>query len=73
MAKSQGYEFLKASFIVSLILAIIPITGWVCGVIERFTRGAIITGILNIFFGFVFWIIGLIDMIINKKISWLVI
>ncbi|MCL2862156.1 MAG: hypothetical protein FWE22_07080 [Firmicutes bacterium] len=73
MAKSQGYEFLKVDYIVSLILAIIPITGWVCGIIERFTRKAFLTGILNIFFGFVFWIIGLVDMIINKKITWLVI
>ena len=47
MAKSQkGYFGL--SHIVSIILAIIPITSLICGVVTRATRGNILGLILNI-------------------------
>jgi len=48
--------------IVSIILAIIPITSWICGIIVRIQDGHVVAGILRIFFGW--WIIWLIDLIL---------
>ena len=56
--------------IVSIILAIIPITSWVCGIIARAQDGHIVAAILRIFFGW--WIVWLIDLImmITKGSIW---
>ena len=48
--------------IVSIILAIIPFTAWICGVITRIQDGHVVAGVLRIFFGL--WIIWLIDLIL---------
>ncbi len=48
--------------IVSIILAIIPFTSWLCGIIVRIQDGHVVAGILRIFFGF--WIVWLIDLIL---------
>ena len=48
--------------IVSIILAIIPITSWICGIITRVQDGHIVAAILRIFFGW--WIVWLIDLIL---------
>ena len=67
MAKKSDYFGL--SWIVSLILAIIPVTSWICGVITRFQEGKIVAGIIRIFCGFwIVWLIDLIMMILNKSI-----
>ncbi|MDE7191323.1 MAG: hypothetical protein K2O35_02505 [Clostridia bacterium] len=67
MAKKSDYFGL--SYIVSLILAIIPFTAWICGVITRFTEGKIVAGIIRIFLGgWIMWILDLIFMIMKKSI-----
>ena len=67
MAKHGDYFGL--SYIVSIILAIIPITAWICGIITRFQDGKIVAGILRIFFGaWIIWLIDLILMIVSKHI-----
>lgn len=67
MAKQSDYFGL--SWIVSLILAIIPITAWICGIITRFQEGKIVAGIVRIFLGgWIVWILDLIFMIIKKSI-----
>ncbi|MBO4381293.1 MAG: hypothetical protein II867_01680 [Clostridia bacterium] len=66
MAKKNDYFGL--SWIVSLILAIIPFTSWILGVITRFSEGKIVAGILRIFLGWLTWIVDLILMIVNKSI-----
>ena len=48
--------------IISIILAIIPFTSWLCGIIVRIQDGHVVAGILRIFFGF--WIVWLIDLIL---------
>ena len=60
MAKKGDYFGL--SYIVSVILAIIPVTAWLCGIITRFSEGKILAGILRIIFGC--WIVWLIDLIL---------
>ncbi|MCI8499494.1 MAG: hypothetical protein HFE28_02645 [Clostridia bacterium] len=67
MAKKSDYFGL--GYIVSVILAIIPITSWICGIITRFSEGKIVAGIIRIFFGFnIIWICDLVLMIISKHI-----
>ena len=67
MAKKGDYFGL--SYIVSLILAIIPITAWICGIITRFQDGKIVAAILRIFLGgWILWILDLICMIFKKNI-----
>ena len=62
-------DYFGLSYIVSVILAIIPITAWICGVITRFSEGKIVAGILRIFFGgWIVWLIDLILMIVSKHI-----
>ena len=66
MAKKSDYFGL--SWIVSLILAIIPFTSWICGVVTRFQEGKIVAGIIRIFGGWLIWLVDLIMMIMNKSI-----
>ena len=67
MAKKNDYFGLD--WIVSLILAIIPVTAWICGVITRISEGKIVAGIIRIFLGgWIVWVLDLIWMILNKSI-----
>ena len=55
--------------VVSIILAIIPITAWICGMVTRFSEGKILAGILRLIFGgWIVWIIDLILMIVSGSI-----
>lgn len=66
MAKS---DYFGLPYIVSVILAIIPVTAWICGWITRFSEGKIIAGIIRLIgLGFILWIIDLIMMIVSKHI-----
>ena len=67
MAKKSDYFGL--SWIVSLVLAIIPVTSWICGFITRFQEGKIVAGLIRLIFGFTLvWILDLIFMILKKSI-----
>ena len=50
MAKKGDYFGL--SYLVSLILAIIPVTSWLCGAITRFQEGKIVAAIIRLVFVF---------------------
>lgn len=67
MASTKRYFGL--SWIVCLILAIIPITSVICGVITRIQRGNILGAILNIILCPVWYILDLITMIICRDIT----
>lgn len=67
MARKSDYFGL--SYLVSVILAIIPVTSWLCGAITRFSEGKILAGILRLILGWnIIWIIDLILMILSKHI-----
>ena len=67
MAKSNDYFGLGR--LVSLILAILPPTAWICGVITRISEGKILAGLIRLIFGFtIIWIIDLVLMILNGRI-----
>jgi len=68
MAK-RSKDYFGLSYIVSLILAIIPVTAWICGAVTRFTEGKIVAGLIRLIFGFtIVWILDLILMIVNRSI-----
>ena len=68
MAK-RSKDYFGLSYIVSLILAIIPVTAWICGALTRFTEGKIVAGLIRLIFGFtIVWILDLILMIVNRQI-----
>mgnify|MGYP000580102282 CR=1 FL=1 len=62
-------DYFGLSYLVSVILAIIPVTSWICGVVTRFTEGKIVAGILRLLLGWnIIWILDIIFMIVNKSI-----
>jgi hypothetical protein len=66
MAKKSGKVYFGLPWIVSLILVIIPVTAWWCGVITAFVRGHIFRGILRIIFGgWLFWILDIFFFLIT--------
>ena len=68
MAKGKT-DYFGLGRLVSIILAIIPVTAWVCGFVTRFSEGKILAGIVRLIFGFnIIWIIDLILMIVSGRI-----
>lgn len=67
MAKKSDYFGL--GYLISVILAIIPVTSWICGAITRLQEGNVVAFLIRIIFGFnIVWILDLIFMALNKKI-----
>lgn len=55
--------------LVSIILAIIPVTSWVLGFLTRFSEGKILAGILRLILGWnIIWIVDLVLMILSGRI-----
>lgn len=68
MAKAKK-DYFGLSWIVSLILAIIPVTSWILGFITRFSEGKIVAGLLRLLLGWnIIYIVDLILMIFKKSI-----
>ena len=67
MAKKVS-DYFGLGYIVSLILAIIPFTAWICGVVTRFKEGKIVAGVIRIFVGWLIWVLDLVCMITKKSI-----
>lgn len=54
--------------IVSLILAIIPITAWILGIVTRFQEKKYVAAIVRIFFGWIIWILDIVYMVKDEHI-----
>ncbi len=66
---SKKSDYFGLDYIVSVILAIIPITALICGAVTRISEGKIVAGILRILLGWnIIWIVDLILMIVSKHI-----
>ncbi len=62
-------DYFGLSYLVSVILAIIPVTSWICGAITRLSEGKILAGIIRLIFGWnIIWILDLVFMILSKHI-----
>ena len=67
MAKKSDYFGL--SYIVSVILAIIPVTAWLCGALTRFKEGKLVAGVIRLIgLGVILWVVDLVLMITSKRI-----
>ena len=68
MAKASK-DYFGLGWLVSLILAIIPVTSWLLGAVTRFKEGKIVAGLIRIIFGFtIVWIIDIVCMVLNGRI-----
>lgn len=68
MAK-RSKDYFGLDYIVSLILAIIPITSWICGFVTRFQEGKIVAGLIRLIFGWnIIWILDIIFMVMQGQI-----
>ena len=62
-------DYFGLGYLISVILAIIPITSWVLGWITRFSEGKIVAGILRLLLGWnIIWILDIICMVVKKSI-----
>lgn len=66
MASTKRYFGLN--WVVCLILAIIPVTNIVCGIMTRAQRGNVLGAILNFILCPIFYVIDLVTMIISRDI-----
>ena len=70
MAKKKGSrDYFGLSPLVSLILAIIPVTAWLCGALTRFQEGKLLAGLIRLIFGFnIVWILDIVFMVLKGRI-----
>ena len=62
-------DYFGLSWIVSLILAIIPPTSFVLGVVTRFTEGKILAAILRLVLGWnIIYILDIVFMVLHGRI-----
>ncbi|MDD3947336.1 MAG: hypothetical protein PHI19_05815 [Clostridia bacterium] len=68
MAKNKRAYF-GLEYIISLILAIIPFTNVLLGIITRILRGKYLGALLNLIIAPLFYIIDLVTIIIKKDVT----
>ena len=68
MASKSSKDYFGLDYVVSLILAIIPVTAWVLGVVVRFQEKKYVAALVRIFLGWLVWIPDIVFMVINKSI-----
>ena len=62
-------DYFRLGRVISLILAIIPLTAWICGIITRLGEGKLVAAVIRVFFGcWILWLLDLIFMIAKKSI-----
>ena len=67
--KASKKDYFGLPYIVSVILAIIPVTAWLFGAITRLLEGKIVAGLIRLFgFGLIIWVVDLVLMIVRKSI-----
>lgn len=68
MAKT-GKDYFGLGRVISIILAIIPITSLIMGIATRLTEGKIVAALLRLLVGWnIIWIVDLILMIVSGRI-----
>lgn len=66
---NKTHDYFGLDKLVSLILAIIPVTSWLCGAVVRFQEGKIVAAILRLLLGWgIIWIADLICMLLKGHI-----
>ena len=68
MAK-KSKDYFGQPWLISLILAIIPITSWLLGAVTRFQEGKIVAGLLRLLLGWnVIWVLDILCILFTGKI-----
>lgn len=69
MATKIKNDYFGLGYVVSLILAIIPVTSWILGFVTRFMEGKIVAGLLRLLLGWnIIWIADIICMAVKRRI-----
>ena len=68
MAKKSAGASYGFGRILNLILAIIPFTNIILGIVKRALKGHILAAVLNLFLAPIFYIVDLITVIISDKL-----
>lgn len=69
MAKKSSKDYLGLGYVVSLILAIIPVTAWLLGAFVRLKEGKLVAGIIRLIgVGTILWVVDLVMMILHGRI-----
>ena len=62
-------DYFGLSRLVSLILALIPFTSWICGALTRFQEGKLLAALIRLIFGFnIVYILDAVLMVLNGRI-----
>ena len=62
-------DYFGQPWLISLILAIIPITSWLLGAVTRFQEGKIVAGLLRLLLGWnVIWVLDILCILFTGKI-----
>lgn len=69
MANISNKAYLGLDWIITLILAIIPFTNVILGIVTRAMRGHILAAICNFIFAPVFYIVDLVTIIVKKDVT----
>ncbi len=66
---AEKNDYFGFSRLVSLILAIIPFTSWICGALTRFNEGKILAAVLRLLLGWnIIYILDIVLMVLNGRI-----
>ncbi len=72
MAKKSGGYF-GLGWVISVILAVIPVTSWICGLIITAQRNHWLFFLIRLVFGFnIIWLIDLICIVVYNKLKILI-
>lgn len=69
MAKKKQKAYFGLGRIISVILAIIPFTNIIFGIITRIMRGKLLGALLNLIAAPIFYIIDLVTVVLKKDIT----
>lgn len=72
MAGKTNNAYFKQPFIISLILALIPLTNVVLGILYRLKKGKLLLAVLNFFISPLFYVVDLISVLLNNDLKYLV-
>ena len=62
-------DYFGLSYPLSLLLAIFPLTSWICGALTRFNEGCLVAGVIRLVFGFtIIWILDIVYMVFDGNI-----
>ena len=66
---AKGKDYFGLPYLVSVILAIFPVTSFLFGIVTRLSEGKIVATLLRLFLGWnIIWIADIVCMILNGRI-----